>query len=133
VRAVLVAVAAVALTAPAAGAAPSPFFRTPSGNIYCGYARPWLRCDIRSGLKPRPAKPRGCDFDWGQTYLLPRTGAARVGCVSDSVYSPTARVVPYGAVWARDGIKCSSSRTGLRCTNRGGRGFLLSRQRSFRF
>jgi hypothetical protein len=54
-------------------AAANPFFRTPSKNIYCAYFGT-LRCDIRSGLKPMPARPPGCDFDWGQTVVLGRSG-----------------------------------------------------------
>jgi hypothetical protein len=123
--------AALGLASPAA-AAQSSFFRTPSGNIYCAYFGS-LRCDIRSGLVPRPAKPAGCDFDWGGTFELGRTGAARVGCVSDSVFTPSARVLRYGTRWSRGGIVCVSRTSGLRCTNASRRGFFLSRARSFRF
>lgn len=119
-------------TVPAASATSSGFFRTPSGNIYCGHFGS-LRCDIRSGLVPKPAKPAGCDFDWGQTYGLNRTGAARIGCVSDSVFSPSARVLRYGTRWSGGGITCVSRTSGLRCKNAGGHGFFMSRQRSFRF
>jgi hypothetical protein len=127
------AAAALVLAGPtAAGGSAGSFFRTPSGNISCG-SLGLLRCDIRSGLVPKPPKPRGCDFDWGQTYLLGRTGAARVGCVSDSVFSPTARVLRYGTRWSGSGTTCLSRPTGLRCTNRSGHGFFLSRARSFRF
>jgi hypothetical protein len=132
-RLLAVVVAALGLAAPAANAEPNPFFRTPSKNIYCGYGSPWVRCDISSGLKPKPQKPAGCDFDWGQTYLLSGTGRARLGCVSDSVFSPTSRVLKYGTRWSRGGITCVSKATGLRCANRSGHGFFMSRQRSYRF
>ena len=131
---VLVLVAAAAgLAVPGAGAEPNPFFRMPSKNIDCAYSRPWLRCDIRSGLRPLPPKPKSCDFDWGETYFLSRNDGTRIGCVSDSVFSPTARVIPYGGRWSRDGITCRSSTSGLRCANRNGRGFFMSRGRSYRF
>ena len=129
---VALAAAALAMGAPASAATSSAFFRTPSGNIYCAYFGS-LRCDIRSGLVPKPAKPPGCDFDWGQTYELRPTGAARVGCVSDSVFTPSARVLRYGTRWTRGGIACVSRTSGLRCTNVSGRGFFLSRAHSFRF
>jgi hypothetical protein len=132
VRTLLVLAAAVTLAVPAARAAPGTFFRTPSRNIYCAYFGS-LRCDIRSGLTPKPARPPGCDFDWGQTYVLGRTGRARVGCVSDSVFDPSARVLAYGTTWRRGGIACTSRRTGLRCTNASGHGLFMSRRRSFRF
>jgi hypothetical protein len=126
------AVIALAVAAPAAAATSSSFFRTPSGNIYCAYFGS-LRCDIRSGILPKPPKPARCDFDWGQTYELPLTGAARVGCVSDSVFTPTARVLRYGTRWTRGGITCLSRTSGLRCTNGSRHGFFLSRAHSYRF
>jgi hypothetical protein len=131
---VLAVVAALAgLTVPALAAEPNPFFRTPSRNIYCGYGKPWLRCDIRSGLKPKPPKPAGCDFDWGETYLLSGTGRARIGCVSDSVFSPNARELTYSSRWSRGGVTCVSKRVGLLCFNGDNHGFFLSRARSYRF
>jgi len=132
VRAALVVAAALGLAAPAAGAAPNPFFRMPSKNIYCTYVGS-LRCDIRSGLKPKPARPQGCEFDWGQTLFLGRSGRARVGCVSDSVFDPSARVLPYGTKWRRSGITCVSKPTGLLCFNTKNHGFFMSRDRSYRF
>ena len=126
------AVIALAVAAPAAAATSSSFFRTPSGNIYCAYFGS-LRCDIRSGILPKPPKPARCDFDGGQTYELPRTGAARVGCVSDSVFTPTARILRYGTRWTRGEITCLSRTSGLRCTNGSRHGFFLSRAHSYRF
>jgi hypothetical protein len=127
---VLVIVAAIAV--PTTSAAPNPFFRTPSKNIYCAYFGS-LRCDIKSGLKPMPARPAGCEFDWGQTFKLSRIGRTSIGCVSDSVYDPRSKLVPYGWGWRRGGITCVSKTTGLRCVNRSGHGFFMSRARSSRF
>ena len=61
------------------------------------------------------------------------SGHAHVSCVSDSVHSPSARVLRYGTTWRRDGFVCRSSRAGLRCRNASGHGFFLSRQHSFAF
>jgi Family of unknown function (DUF6636) len=132
------AVAAAAATACAVGAQamaarPAEFFRTPSKNIRCGYFAAQLRCDIASGLRPLPPKPASCDFDWGQTYFLTGRGRTVLGCVSDSVFSPTARVLGYGTPWHKGGIVCRSRATGLRCTNASGHGFFMSRARSYRF
>jgi uncharacterized protein DUF6636 len=132
VRLPLLVLVAAAIAIPAASAAPNPFFRTPSKNIYCAYFGS-LRCDIKSGIKPKPAKPSGCDFDWGQTLELSRTGRARIGCVSDSVYDPHSRLLPYGSRWKRGGITCKSTAAGLRCSNAGSHGFFMSRGRSYRF
>lgn len=114
-------------------------FRTPSGNIGCVYASGLgsgasLRCDIRSGLKPRPPRPSRCvDLDWGDSYELSRTGRAVVTCHGDTAILPNARVLRYGASWARGGFSCSSRVSGLRCRNASGHGFFLSRGHSYRF
>jgi hypothetical protein len=58
----LVSLAALTLAGAAAADLAIPF-RTPSRNIGCYYTsnrtlQATLRCDIRSGLKPAPPKPR---------------------------------------------------------------------------
>jgi hypothetical protein len=123
-----------------AGATPGiALFRTPSGNIGCvysaaGYGEPAsLRCDIRSGLVPKPAKPRGCDLDYGDSYGLDKHGRPTVTCHGDTALDPRAKVLAYGTVWGRDGFRCSSRPTGLRCSNLSRHGFFLSRQHSFTF
>jgi serine/threonine-protein kinase len=107
-------------------------FRTPSAAIGCASGSE-LRCDIRSGLRPRPAKPPSCKLDWGFGYSLQATGSAAPVCAGDTVIDPSARAVAYGTTWRRGGFSCLSKVTGLRCTNRDGHGFFLSRARSFRF
>ena len=113
------------------------FFNTPSGNISCVYvpSRLWanLRCDVGGGVKPLPAKPRSCGFDWGVGIQMQNRGRGRIVCASDSVFSPTAKRFPYGTTWRRNGFVCTVKRVGLRCTNRTRNGFFLSRQRSYRF
>ena len=111
-------------------------FRTPSHNIGCAITLPApsypasLRCDILSGLRPEPK--RRCELDW-TGYFLPSTGAARPVCAGDTIYDQRARILRYGETWRRGAYVCRSRRTGLHCTNRGGRGFVLSRARSFAF
>jgi hypothetical protein len=112
-------------------------FRTPSGNIGCGYSsgpvRASLRCDIVSGLKPFPPRPRGCELDWGYGYAMGPTGRSAVVCAGDTAVARRSRVLRYGRTWARSGFRCVSRVAGLRCTNRSGHGFFLSRARSYRF
>jgi Family of unknown function (DUF6636) len=107
-------------------------FRTPSGNIACGYLSRLgstpasLRCDIRSGLRPEPR--RRCELDW--TGLgLGRIGRSYTVCAGDTVALPRARVLGYGATWRRNGFVCRSARAGLTCSNRSGHGFFLARDR----
>jgi len=112
------------------------FFRTPSGNIGCvfsaglaGAAAPVLRCDVRSGLRPRPRRPAACDLDYGDSVAVGRAGRASLVCHGDTVLDPRARVLGYGRTWSRGGISCASRATGLTCMNRSGHGFFLSRER----
>ncbi len=136
-RVALVCAAALVLAGSAAADLAIPF-RTPSGNIGCYYTsnrdlRDTLRCDIRSGLRPAPARPRSCTLDWGDSYELAPTGRTRLTCHGDTAIDPTARVLRYGTRWSRGGFTCTSRKAGLRCRNRSGHGFFLSRARSYRF
>ena len=135
VAATAVFAASLVIALPARADAASEFFRMPSKNIYCTWtsAPAVLRCDILSGVKPLPPRPRSCDFDWGAGFDLTRSGRARILCVSDSVVANSARVLRYGQTWSRGGFTCTSRAIGLRCRSVSGRGFFLSRQRSFRF
>ena len=122
---------------PAASGDVTKLFRTPSGNISCASeARSlsgYLRCDIRSGVKPLPQKPSSCKFDWGGGMTLTGNGRAQITCASDTVASSTAPVLRYGRTWRSGPFTCVSRRAGLRCRNVSGHGFLLSRTRSTRF
>ena len=126
--------------APAAGGPPKvvPGFRTPTGNIGCQYGKgfggPYLRCDIRSGLKPKPPRPKGCvDLEWGDSFEMNATGRVHVTCHGDTAIDPRSRVLRYGQTWMQYGFVCTSKRVGLRCRNKSRHGFFLSHQRSYRF
>jgi hypothetical protein len=113
-------------------------FRTPSGNIGCVYlggpASPsGLRCDIRSGLLPRPHKPPACHLAWGDSYSMNATGRVVLTCHGDTAILPNARILRYGTRWHQGGFVCRSRTVGLHCTNRNGHGFFLSRRHSYRF
>jgi Family of unknown function (DUF6636) len=114
-------------------------FRTPSGNIGCVYSpaalgtKAALRCDIRSGIQPKPTRPKGCDLDYGDSYELRRARRAILVCHGDTAIDPRAPVLRYGNTWRRNGITCRSRATGLRCSNASGHGFFMSRAQSYRF
>ncbi len=137
------AVVALAVSAPGALGAGSKSgaysFRMPSGNIHCAYqhydfAPILLRCEIRSGVKPLPPRPKSCgDADWGAGYSMKRTGKAYVLCITDTVYDPHSKVFRYGTTWRGGGFTCTSKTTGLRCWNRSKHGFFLSREHSYAF
>jgi len=134
-----VAIASCVSLAGSAQAAPGfVTFLTPSGNIGCGYSSGMgprsLRCDIRSGLKPRPSRPPGCKhLDWGDSYTMNVNGRAILTCHGDTAIIKGSKVIAYGKTWSRGGFVCLSRSFGLRCKNRSGHGFFLSRQHSYRF
>ena len=136
-RFVLVAtVAAVALALAGAAQARIEFFRMPSGNIACVYSSEdaYLRCDIRSGLKPKPPRPRGCvDLEWGDSLSLGRRGRASVVCHGDTVFGSGGRILRYGTSTTRGPFVCTSRTAGLTCENLAGHGFFISRQSWQRF
>lgn len=108
------------------------FFQMPSHNIFCAYVPPdarypaALRCDILSGLHPEPKA--SCDLDWTGVSMNVR-GRASASCAGDTVAMRRARVLAYGTTWKVGGFTCLSRTTGLRCTNRGGHGLFLARER----
>jgi hypothetical protein len=101
-------------------------FQTRSGNIVCGYMPGALRCDLHSGLDPKPDEP--CPVDWVGLWIE-SDGTAGPNCAGDAVPSEAAPVLEYGHDWRLGGITCSSAEvTGrLTCTNEHERGFFLSR------
>jgi hypothetical protein len=114
-------------------------FRMPSNNIFCMYVastKPktkYLRCDIESGLVPKPPKKAGFECSYGITVEMKAKGKSKYGCVSDSVYDPKAKKLKYGKTWRRGGFTCKSRKTGLRCKNSSRHGFFLSREHSYLF
>ena len=114
-------------------------FKTPSGNIVCGYSIAPLgdasmECGIKSGLKPPPPRVSCSAGDPNDKRLsLTATGRAfPVTCAGDPgpfLVESKAGVLGYGRTWAGGGISCASATTGLTCKNRVGHGFFLSRER----
>jgi hypothetical protein len=139
-RALLVVAILVAASTGAAQAKGPVFvtFLTRSGNIGCGYSSGMgprsLRCDIASGLKPRPARPKGCvHLNWGDSYTMNARGRVAITCHGDTAIIKGSTVIAYGETWSRGGFVCLSRSIGLRCKNRSGHGFFLSREHSYRF
>jgi len=114
-------------------------FRMPSNNVFCAYVvssspyAKYLRCDIMSGIKPKPSS-RGCvEGSRGFSADIDVTGKATFPCSSDTVYNKRARKLAYGKTWRKGGFTCKSKLAGLRCSNLSRHGFFLSRQHSYRF
>lgn len=99
-------------------------FKMPSGNIGCELEDTRVRCDIRSGLKPPPAK--SCAGDWGGAVLTAH-GAGKPLCASDTIHDDSAPTLAYGSTWGGGGVTCLSDPSGLQCSNTSGHSFFLSR------
>jgi hypothetical protein len=84
-----------------------------------------LRCDILSGLVPEPTG--ACPNDWVGLFIT-TGGAAEPQCAGDTVYDKNVPTLGYGSTWKRGGITCTSSESGLACSNGAGHKFTLARE-----
>ncbi len=113
-------------------------FSSPSRGIGCVYAifdgPASLRCDVRGGVVPLPARDPKCstEVDWGQGFVMGVTGRAQVVCAGDTAMGSNT-IVAYGTKWRHAGFVCASSTDGMRCTNKSGHGFFISRGQAYRF
>lgn len=113
-------------------------FQSPSGNILCNgdeFEMSSVSCLIVEveNKKPPIPKPKDCQFDWGQDFSLDHKGKAYMNCYSDFPYNQDAKVLPYGQSINGKGWTCTSQKTGMRCVNKDGKGFLLSRKKQILF
>lgn len=128
----------IVLLLAAALASPAPAFdegfSLPSGRLQCEYSAdaaggPELRCDVLNPTYRPPARPADCPLVWGDAHAVASTGRAGWVCHGDTVVTASRPVLAYGRSWARGGITCTSSASGVRCLNTQGRGFELARAR----
>ncbi len=131
-RPLLVLSLVVAALGASPAAARAAAFSSPSGNIGCFIDRAFVRCDIRHKDWDVP-RPKGCELDFGQGLTVSRRARrGRVVCAGDTALTG-AHPLAYGKRIRRGGNRCTSRVSGMRCTNRRGHGFFLSRQRFKRF
>ncbi|TAD80331.1 MAG: hypothetical protein EA001_00595 [Oscillatoriales cyanobacterium] len=126
----LVAVSAIGLPAIAA---PADRFQTPSGNIHClvfsaenGQNR--LRCDVLENQAQIPPQPADCPLDWGNVFTMGDRQPGKFGCAADTVFDPSHPVLRYGQTWSFGGFRCDATTSRLRCRNRTGDFWELSRE-----
>jgi hypothetical protein len=120
---------AAALAAPAALArVPTVIVETgfwmPSNNIVCNAGRVpgdgrGIDCTVLSARSSRGQK----------VWFTGERGRASVGFVVGDPQTEGLATLRYGRTWRWHGIRCTSRRAGLTCTNRNGHGFFLSRER----
>jgi hypothetical protein len=133
--AIFAVLAAACITTPAQAQDRTIMFRTPSNNIHCAAyidtnkTQPDdIMCDITDiASRPLRPKPRDCEFDWGQRFVLSARGGADMSCYSDWAGSDWSPILTYGSSLQIGAITCTSSPQGLECRNNAGRGFFLSR------
>jgi len=124
-------IALITFAAPNARAQGTSGFVTPSKHTFCAIDEGRLRCDMTENSAKIPPKPKDCEFDWGNSFEMKRTGSASRICVSDFV--GTTEVLDYGKSWDHQGFHCNSKPSGLTCTNQSHHGWMLkqSEQRIF--
>ncbi|WP_346910724.1 peptidoglycan-binding domain-containing protein [uncultured Roseibium sp.] len=109
-------------------------FETPSKNIQCTVGEGvGLQSDItctiidRSGPDALP-RPTTCNSDWGHTFSMRERGPVEILCQETDRSKGGFDVANYGVTGNFGGFTCHSSTQGLKCTNRDGNGFFLSRR-----
>jgi len=118
-----------------AGSAHAWGIRTPSKNILCGdLPGGKIECIV---LESDWANRGGCHDVTPKGYAdIARRGRAKVGtaCIGGLPFAfDGARTLRYGKSVTHRGITCTSRKSGLRCRNRSGHGFRLSRAKGVRF
>jgi hypothetical protein len=126
VRALIVVVIGLAAVGVASAAVPTPDpvqtgFNVPSGNMVCN-GGPYRAGHVLACTVFSEASARG-----QRIWSMRPTGRVSVGFLKSNAATdfPTLR---YGRSWSWLGIRCTSRRSGLKCTNQSGHGFVLSRQ-----
>jgi len=107
---------------------------SPPGNIKCGDGqRGAVVCIVE---KQSFVEARECNGLYTVSAAVSRRGRAskNEGCFSGQPFlSANSRVLPYGRSTTHNEVTCRSTKTGLRCSNRDGHGFKLSRKALQRF
>lgn len=109
-------------------------FETPSENIQCTVGQEAgvqsdITCTIieRSGSFALP-RPSDCSSDWGHTFSMREFGPVEGYCGPTNRSRNGFSKAEYGVKGEFGGFTCDSSKRGLKCTNRDGNGFFLSRK-----
>lgn len=103
-------------------------FQSPTGNIGCVMTAELARCDIAERDWKPPNRPTACPLDFGQGIELRPSGTAQFVCAGDTTLNPQAPKLEYGSSSRVGSITCTSSESGVSCTNESGGSFSISRQ-----
>jgi hypothetical protein len=106
------------------------YFQVPSGNIHCGTDGTYLDCEMGTSNATLPPKPKSCNLDWGNRFVMSPNGAAERACHGDTLgRNPKHPILSYGKTWRKKGFTCISKTSGLTCKNVDGRGWTLSKNK----
>jgi hypothetical protein len=105
-------------------------FQVPSGNIHCRADSIYLDCEIGINNMKLSPKPKSCDLDWGNRFVMSPNGRAERACHGDTLgRNPKHPILSYGKTWRKKGFTCVSKPTGLTCKNQDGHGWTLSKNK----
>lgn len=108
-------------------------FQSPTGNIHCLISTgpqdtPIAVCEVREFTGHAPPRPADCELDWVPGASVDAKGQVRLfSCQGDTNVDPKNKPLPYGQTITHGGFTCSAAPTGVTCTTKSGRGFLVSR------
>ncbi len=104
---------------------------TPTGNIFCRVEKvagnTLLTCQVSQSTAVIPPKPKDCNLEWGNRFLMSERGKSEWACYGDVLYSPSLKRLEYGQTRKIAGFTCDLTIARLRCINLDKHGFELSR------
>ncbi|HOB04226.1 MAG TPA: hypothetical protein PKM36_03010 [Propionibacteriaceae bacterium] len=132
-------------------------FVTPSGGIVCAVDPSSATCEVKQPTYTPPAKPASCQLEWAGRIAVTSTERGFV-CVGDSMFDlPTTGSAPwttwfdpafgitvplpsggqgavlgYGSTITSGSYTCQVETTGVTCTDKAGRGFVVTKE-SYRY
>ena len=118
----------LAIAGPVASWASATAIQSPSHDISCALAgyKGAVLCEVQDPTFAVPPKPSSCRYDYGIAFALTPSGSrGEIACVSSALEG--GRVLAYGQRVSAHGITCVSLPRGIRCSNRRGHGFVVSR------
>lgn len=95
------------------------------------YAKPKLRAQDKAANELAPTATACQDgLPYSDYLILSATGTAVWTCHSEPIVPlDQHQTLAYGKSWSKGGLSCSSSPNGIKCRNKAGHGFELSRSR----
>jgi len=104
-------------------------FTSPSGNLWCVIRGPGAMmsatCEIGVSRYPVPPRPMSAECQDGFGPVVQVTARGSMIPCTDPIHR-TDQVLPFGSTIAAWGVNCLMTRSGVKCLNGAGHGFILS-------